>query len=1087
MSYFRGAIILVLFMLWVANAQAQRMNYTGKQISLHKLFKELKRQTGYGVVWNEQKIDADQKVTANFRNASPDEVMRYVLSGTPYTYSIFGSVIVIQRSQQQTGTKSITEPQLEKILELDEVKIVNTGYQRIPVMRATGSFTLVDSTQYNRRVSSDAFSRLEGITSGLLFNKNTLATSLGGLDLSIRGRSTIFANDQPLIILDNFPFNGDFGSLNPNDIAGIAVLKDAASAAIWGVRAGNGVIVIDTKRGKMGQELKVSLNTNLTISKKPDLSYNPNYLSSADYIYLEQFLFENGRYDQALNDKLSYPVLSPVVQLLAKQKAGQLTPAQAEAQLNVWRGRDIRNEELRYFYRRPVSQQYALSLSGGTAHSAHYFSTGFDRELHALRYNDDDRITVNSQNTFNPLKNLEVEAGIYYVRSKSMVDSTLAENIATGLYPYYQFKDENGNAAEFERDVSSVYKAKAMSMGLLDWTYRPLEELGRSPKMRVMDNLRFNVGLKYVVFPGLSASLKYQDHVIDVRDSRYIDANSYKMRNVVNQFATITDGKVTAYPIPVGGQFIRLNNKVVGDNFRGQLDYMFEKGVNAVSVIAGYELSELKGRSFASFSYGHANKNSVSSVVDTVTKFNLNPRGSSGIPVGLVLYDKLERIVSSYTNIGYTYKNKYTLSGSARLDGSNYFGVKANHKQVPLWSAGVLWHLDREEFFKLNWLSVLKFRASYGYNGNLDRGITGITTFKRGLSGNSMNLPYADIVNVGNPELGWERIGIGNLGLEFGLKDQVISGKLEYYLKNGLDILGDKIFPLNTGIQTLRGNYAKMSGRGYDITINSKNLRGSFNWHTSLLISGVSDKVEKYDVLETDNNNYIGLYNTRPLVGRPVYGVYSYPWAGLDPATGDPMGYVDGQVSKNYEVIFKSMGVTDLKYEGPARPTVFGNLFNTFSYKNLSLAFNVTYKLGYYFRKNSVNYSLISASGFKYTSRDFADRWKVAGDEQFTNVPSMPIFGSSDLRDLLYNNSSATVAKADHIRLQDISLSYDFSVRSSKLFFIKKLQAYLYMNNLGVLWKANKFGLDPDIVPDSGNLLQSPMPFNISCGAKMSF
>lgn len=1089
MSYFRGAITLVLFMLWAANAQAQKMNYTGKQISLHKLFKELKRQTGYGVVWNEQKIDADQKVTANFHNASPDEVMRYALSGTPYTYTIVGSVIVVQRSQQQTSTKNTTEPQSEKILELDEVKIVNTGYQRIPVMRATGSFTLVDSAQYNRRVSSDAFSRLEGITSGLLFNKNTLATSLGGLDLSIRGRSTIFANDQPLIILDNFPFNGDFGSLNPNDIAGITVLKDAASAAIWGVRAGNGVIVIDTKRGKTGQELKVSLNTNLTVSKKPDLFYNPNYLSSTDYIYLEQFLFENGRYNQALNDKVNYLVVSPVVQLLAKQRAGLLTPAQTEAQLDVWRGRDVRNEELRYFYRSPVSQQYALSLNGGTAHSAHYFSTGFDRELHALKYNDDNRITVNSQNTFNPLKNLEIEAGIYYVRTQSKIDSTLAEGIGAGLYPYYQFKDEDGNTTELERDVSSVYKANVLSMGLLDWSYRPLEELGRSPKMGVMDNLRFNLGLKYVVFPGLSASLKYQDHIIDVRTVRYTDANAYDTRNLINRYAIVDDSKLTAFAIPLGGQFRRRTNKTMSENFRGQLDYKFEKGGHAVSAITGYELSELKGNLTDSYSFGHANKNSISTIVDTVTKFNLNPTGSNTIPAGSLLYGKLERIVSAYTNIGYTYKSRYTVSGSARLDGSNYFGVKANHKKVPLWSAGMLWHLDKEKFFELDWLPSLKLRASYGYNGNLDRRITGITTFKYFGPTSFSDLPFADLVNIGNPELRWERVGIANFGFEFGLKDQIVSGKMEYYIKNGKDILGDKQFSSTTGIRVLRGNYAKMSGRGYDVVINSKNLRGGFNWNTSFLLSKVSDKVTDYGVVEKDYSQYLGYSSITPLLGKPANGLYSYQWAGLDPGTGDPMGYLNGKASKDYEAILKSITVSDLKYEGPTRPTIFGNLFNTFSFKNFSLAFNITYKLGYFFRKPSVDYNLL----YSFTNlnnvinKDFSSRWQREGDEDITNIPSMPAYGQGTFRNSLYTNSSATVAKGDHIRLQDISFSYDFNSNSWKSFPVRRLQVYTYTSNLGILWKANKFGLDPDLIPAPGDLLSSPMPFSVSFGVKAIF
>src|SRR5690606_6048609 len=108
----------------------------------------------------------------------------------------------------------------------------------------------------------------------------------------------------------------------------------------------------------------------------------------------------------------------------------------------------------------------------------------------------------------------------------------------------------------------------------------------------------------------------------------------------------------------------------------------------------------------------------------------LNPSGTGKIFPHTNLFGNLDRIRSVFGNIGYTYDNKYIISGSVRMDGSNYFGVKTNHKRVPLWSVGSLWHLDKESFYKLNWLPILKFRATYGYNGNLDKGNTGVTTFK---------------------------------------------------------------------------------------------------------------------------------------------------------------------------------------------------------------------------------------------------------------------------------------------------------------------------------------------------------------------
>ncbi|OYW74721.1 MAG: hypothetical protein B7Z27_09070, partial [Sphingobacteriia bacterium 32-37-4] len=169
---------------------------------------------------------------------------------------------------------------------------VQTGFQSIPRERATGSFAVLNNELVNRRVSSNILDRLEGVTPGVLFGKNS-----GEDKINIRGRSTLEAlNNQaaPLIVLDNFPYEGDLNSINPNDVETITVLKDAAAASIWGSRSANGVIVITTKKGKFNQPLQIAFNQNFTITDAPNLKYSRNYVSSKDYIETEQFLFNKG-------------------------------------------------------------------------------------------------------------------------------------------------------------------------------------------------------------------------------------------------------------------------------------------------------------------------------------------------------------------------------------------------------------------------------------------------------------------------------------------------------------------------------------------------------------------------------------------------------------------------------------------------------------------------------------------------------------------------------------------------------------------------------------------------------------------------
>lgn len=178
-----------------------------------------------------------------------------------------------------------------------EVAVVSTGYQNLPKERATGSFAQLNNELVSRRVSTDIVSRLEVITPGLLFNRNTSASSRGNTDISIKGTNTLFSNSQPLIVLDGFPFDGDISNINPNDIENITILKDAAAASIWGVRSGNGVIVLNSKKGKRNAQMSVELNANVTASAKPDLFYSPGYLNASDYIDIEQRLFKTGFYD----------------------------------------------------------------------------------------------------------------------------------------------------------------------------------------------------------------------------------------------------------------------------------------------------------------------------------------------------------------------------------------------------------------------------------------------------------------------------------------------------------------------------------------------------------------------------------------------------------------------------------------------------------------------------------------------------------------------------------------------------------------------------------------------------------------------
>jgi TonB-linked SusC/RagA family outer membrane protein len=1091
---FKKEVFILIFILISVGLRAQTVNLVRKNIALLQLFKEIKSQTGYSVVWNEQAFTANQNLDVSFRNAGLKQVMDYLLGKLPLLYTIENKMVIV-KDRKKTGDSlpnkpldadSLKNDDVLKEYDLYQVDIVSTGYQQTPKDQSTGSFILVDNAQINRKVSGDLITRLDGITSGLLFNKNTLVSGSGGLDLSIRGRSTIYANDQPLIILDNFPFNASWNALNPNDVSSVTVLKDAAAAAIWGVRAGNGVIVITTKKGKFKMPLNVSFNSNLTLSGKADVFYNPYYLSSSDYIDIETFLFNNGKYDAALADPVNSAELSQVVRLLDKQKKGY-SSSETAIQLNALRAQDFRKEELKYYYQKPVSQQYFVNMSGGTKKSTHYLSAGYDRSLLSLRNNQDNRITVNTHHTVKIGKHLELTGGLYYVGNIGKMDSTIFQTV--NATPYYQFKDQNGKPTVFNRGRSAEFQTNALSQGFLDWTYVPLDELDRNTSHVNNNDYRVNMGLKYTIIAGLNAEIKYQNERIKNTAEVLRSQESYIVRDMINRYSIIDGGRVVGYHVPVGAIQFQNVNRIRSQNFRAELNYQKGWENHEVGAIAGYELSEYDTENYIYSKYGYDASTGQSVAVDTSTLFNLNPSGRGNISTVANLYGKLDRIRSAFAKVSYTYEGKYMLSGSMRTDASNYFGVKTNQKYVPLWSTGFLWRLDQENFYKLNWLPVLKLRASYGFNGNLDKKNTGVITFAySGVLNVGSNLPYAFVSSIGNPELRWEKIGIANFGIDFGFKEQVVSGKVEFYLKKGTGMIGDKAFPASTGIKVLRGNYSEMKSSGIDISIHSHNLRGRISWQTDFLLSTAHDKVSRYDYLEQGSILYTGEYNSRPVLNRPVFGIYSYKWAGLDPSNGDPRGFFKGEVSKDYGRIVTETGITDLEYNGPARPTIFGAFNNTISFNRFTVGVNISYKLGYYFRKPSVNYyKMYQFSIIENSNVDFNRRWQKPGDEMTTKVPSMGTYGSDANRDRFYNGSSATVVKGDHIRLQDISLSYDCNLANWKKIPFKQIQLYVYANELGLIWKANDFGLDPDLISSFYGRLLNPRAKSISFGIKAGF
>ncbi|TDE09564.1 SusC/RagA family TonB-linked outer membrane protein [Dyadobacter psychrotolerans] len=970
--------------------------------------------------------------------------------------------------------------------QLGEV-IVSSGYQQIPRERSTGSFVHVDNELLNRRVSTDVLSRLADVAPGLIFNRSGASKSGAQSAISIRGQSTLFAKEDPLIVVDNFPYTGDLGLINPNDVESITILKDAAAASIWGAQSGNGVIVITTKTGRFNQPVQVSFNSNITTGKRPDLYYLP-VISSSDYIDIEQMLFSRGYY-RSIENADAKTALTPVVELLIENRDGKITDQQLQNGIEAFKGRDVRSDLNKYLYRNSLSQQYSLSIKGGSANQRYFASAGFDKNLSTSVGNGVGRVTLNVNNTYALLKQkLEISTAIYYTSSKTDQNAinTSDLNLSAGnpIFPYARLADENGNAVSLPHLYRDKFIAESMGKGLLDWRYSPQQELRLGDNSISNAEYRINLNTQYKILPGLNAQVLYQYVSNNTERKDRQDKDSWYVRDLINRFSSVGADGAVIRPVPAGDILNLSSVSSASHNLRAQLNFSKDwKGISSLSMLAGAEVRQLNTMGNGSILYGYDDELATSVMVDYLANYTafVNPTSKSNrIPYTASLSDLTDRYISYYANGAYTFKNRYTLSASSRLDQSNLFGVKTNQKGVPLYSTGLSWMISREGFYDVDWLAYLNLRMTYGYNGNIDKSLSAYTTayYTEGIR-SATGLPYATIANPPNPQLRWERTRMINFAVDFKTRNNIISGSFEYYLKKGLDLIGNAAFAPQTGISSFRGNTANSKGHGIDLNLHSRNLNGSLGWQTDFFLSYAADQVTKYLLKPTSiAGSYLGGSNLVPTEGKPLYAVYSYRWAGLDPANGDPIGYLNDETSKDYAAIKSATTLDQLNFHGTMRPLIFGAMRNTITFKQLSVSANISYRLGYYVRLPSVNYATILSGQGGHA--DYNKRWQNPGDELRTNVPSMPTT-INVLRNEIYAYSSALVQKGDHVRLQDINVAYTLSKARFKNFPFQSAQIYLYANNLGLIYKKAKMDLDPDYI------LSPPAPKTLSAGVKVDF
>ncbi|WP_253202666.1 SusC/RagA family TonB-linked outer membrane protein [Flavobacterium sp. MC2016-06] len=1003
-----------------------------------------------------------------------------------------------------TDSLIINPIMLEDINILDEIKVVSTGYQKIDRERSTGSYAVVTAKDLEKIPVNNVLHRLEGQVAGLQLNildsDNTFvygtttgsAAGKSSYNVSIRGKSTFDqfgTNSMPLIVLNGTPTELDIRTINPNDIEKITFLKDAAAASIYGARAANGVMVIDTKKGKQGKT-RVNFSQNYSFSNKPSLSKLP-LMNSAQVLNLEQeFVDKNLVTDPA---SVTYMLTTPVSQgmdLMFQYKRGDITEAQKNAGLAALSGRNTYGQAEKYFLQASTSQNYDLSFSGAENDYSYFMSGSYSKEETQAKGTDGQRLTLLSNQDFklfNYVKMTTSLRGSIFKYNQNGLGLGPLGTSTTTLLPYDQIVGDNGNSVDYYRRYYAAQTIPLEQAGYLPWTYNYVDEMNNADKTTNEQNFGATISATLPLLKGLDAVGTYSVETSRSSNDNMYNENTYYTRDLINSTTSINSDGDLVKAIPYGGIY---QSNVFGkgsQTLRGQLNYDGIIGEDhLINAMAGIETRETRETLDARTLYGYNSKTQTSIDLPSQNYVDVNGYNYT-LSNGNTHKDARRRFLSYYANAGYTFKNRYTITGSARLDDYNNFGIDKKLRRTPLWSTGAKWNIKEESFLKeVNFVNNLGLRASYGYNGNINLNVFPFTNISVADLDTFSQQPYAFISSPANPNLRWEKTGILNVGLDFSILNSRLNGTVEYYKKDSKDLIVE--FPISpfygTTNSSLTQNAATLQGHGIDLSLNGTILKAKdFSWNSALVVS-----YNTTEITDSRFNNYSQYLNgsgggTPPVEGYPLGSVFAFRSAGLD-ATGRTQVY---DKSGNIVNSFTSLkDIDDMKYMGNNVPSYFGSISQTFNYKKFSLYILATYKFDYVLFKPTYGQYVNRSGRFNQydLNTDIDQRWRNPGDEATTSVPG--IQGSTGLSYIRYINGEDQVIDGDHIRFRELSLKYDMTDLINRG-FVRGASVTFTARNLGFFWRKNKDGLDPDFLPYTGTNMKLPAMAIYSLGFNVNF
>ncbi|QEC42317.1 TonB-linked SusC/RagA family outer membrane protein [Pseudobacter ginsenosidimutans] len=965
-----------------------------------------------------------------------------------------------------------------KVSSLGDVTVsVNTGYQKIPKERATGSYSVITAKDLERRTSPDLINLIEGMAPGLLISRS--ANGIEGEDdpsILMRGVST-FGNQQPLIVVDGFPIEGSLSTINPNDVETITLLRDAAAAAIWGVKATNGVIVINTKKGKTLSP-KVTFRSSFNINPRPKLSYL-NMLSPAEMVEFEKEDFYAFPNNLPARDDYSYSrdAYTPVYATLFDFEEGKITAEERDRRLKEIGSYDNLKEAGREFFNNYYSTDNTVSISAApTDRFSYYASFGYVKGTNLYKGDEFRKTNVNFNSDIKLTSKLTLAINANYSVNDQDVSALKrfggsSNSVVPGsvkILPYERLRNPDGSPRQIPYRWNDDLSRQFVDAGFPSLTYAPLDNLTDYDFNNKTNNLRLQSTLSYKFNNSIALSVSYKSENIDELKKDIYNANSFEARNLVASYATL-DGTLPVFNIPKGGILSETRNTTRNFYVRAQLDlnHTFNHD-HRVDMTLGLERQKSLFDNSMDSRFGYDPSNNLNFPVD----FRYITTVGVENPVS-TLFSKFEyenyfkkstlddRYIFYYFAGSYAYKGKYTFSTSARINKSSRFDRSAGLNKQILASAGLKWDLLRESFIKApSWMNLLQLRYTAGLTGNVpDLTSSSLRTIAQAWSSFNLNNTHLNINSPANRELRWEPTFTHNLALDFSFLSNRISGSVDFYHKKTTDLLASQTWdPTRTGFYLINLNTSDITNKGVELRLNTININNSkFRWQTTVNLGLNTNKVGYTNL---NNGSLAGF--PRNFTGFPSRTFFAYQWAGVDETGAGLMWDVqaDGKRVKIPAAQYSNLKYEDLVVIGSIVPKYTAGLTNILQYGNWDLSFLFIANGGHFMATDMLDEFYFSNSfngeGYTNISRVAASRWQKPGDEQHTQIPRKSVMQSNQ-----YNWSDQKFASAAFIKLREVAVAYLFDKRMLGAWPVNSIKLNFQVRNAWK-WVKNKNGIDPE-------------------------